>query len=318
MPEESFIEYLFLSAVLFFLLDFGEILAQPSFAGDNEREVYKQTSTGKRSTGRKRGIQRGVAKHKIRSRPVAGKLEGERRLLGFAESVYFATSKRCFEFWFLWCDKLYLAPFTRSTAGVYVPSDWKRKLIHYVVWFIIFLSLLHKLWVLGRMLLYEELKVETFMCMSQFLVYFVPVCISLGVILRPKETMDLLNSWPLLFQSLKEVRDDIPSPFDNLSAALEIISTLVSTQVIALTMALFSLAFSTLPTCYFPAMENLGLIPAGLLPRFCWQLIFFPLEYATYLPPMLIASLAGGIVLIETGVYKIYTAELRSVLVLEL
>ena len=161
------------------------------------------------------------------------------------------------------------------------------------------------------MLFYEELEMETFMCMSQFLVYLVPFCVSLGVILRPKETMDLLNSWPLLFQSVKEVRDDVPSPFDNLSAALEVIATLVSTQVIALAMALLSLAFSTLPTCYFPAMENLGLISDGVLPRFGWQLIFFPLEHATYFPPMLISPLAGGIVLVLTGVYKIYT-ERRS------
>ena len=269
---------------------------------------------GKRSTGKKRGIQRGVAKHKIRSKALNGTPGGGRIFLGIEESAYFSWGKRCFDFWFFCCQKLYLAPFTRTATGQYVPWDGKSKHIHYFTWFLMFLILLHKAWGLSIILLYEELKMETFLCISLFLVYFVPFCVSLGVIARPKETMDLLNSWPIILSCLKEVRHDVSSPFDDMSEAFELIALLLMTQGIAVTAALLSLAFSTLPTCYFPLLERMGLIPEAVLPRFGWQLIFFPLEYATSLPAMLIGAFAGSIVLIVVGVFNIYTNELRSVM----
>ena len=265
---------------------------------------------GKRSTGKKRGIQRGVARHKIQSKAVKGK-ETARRILGVEESVWFSVGGKCFDFWFYWCEKLYLVPFTRTAGGIYVALDRKSQVIHYFVWFLKFLMLLHKAWGLGTMLVYEELKIETFMCISLFLIYFVSICISLGVVGRPKETMDLLNSWPYILSSLKELRNDVPSEFEDLSEAFELVAQLLASQGVALAAALLSLAFSTLPTCYFPAIESLGLIPEGVLPRFAWQLIFFPLEYATYIPPMLIVPLNTSISLILVGVYRIYITELR-------
>ena len=267
---------------------------------------------GKRSTGRKRGIQRGIVKHTIRSKRLQqGKSEGERRVFGIAESVYFSVGRKCFDFWFFCSEKLYLVPFTRTLTGQYVPLDPKRQLIHYFVWLLQSLMLLHKVWGLGIILMYEELKIETFMSISQFLVCFVPFCISLGTIVRPKETMDLLNSWPFILSCLKDFGKGVSSPFDEVPLALKLITVLLTVNGIAAVASLLSLAFSTLPTCYFPTVERWGLIPEGLLSPFTWQLIFFPLEYATYLPPMLIAPLSGCIMIILMTVYRIYIRELR-------
>ena len=159
-------------------------------------------------------MQRGIAKHKIRSKALKG-TEGGRTLLGIEETVYFSLGKRCFDFWFYWSDKLYLAPFKRTATGQYVPLHGRRKLIHHFTWCLMFLILLHKAWGLAAILLYEELKIETFMCIALFLVYFDPFCISLGVVVRPKETMALFNSWPVLLSCLEQLRHDIPSPFDD-------------------------------------------------------------------------------------------------------
>ena len=265
---------------------------------------------GKKSTGKKRGIQHGVGKHKIRSKPLKAK-EGERTVFGIGESVYFSLGRKCFEFWFHCCEKLYLAPFTRTEDGEFVPVNHKSTFIHRCAWFVKFLMLLHKLGGLAKMLLFEELKIETFMCTSLFLIYFVAFSISVGMIARPTETMDLLNSWPYILSCLKDIREDVPSQFDDLSEALKLMAVLLATQGIAVAAALLSLAFSTLPTCYFPAAESLGLIPEGLLPRFAWQLIFFPLEYLTYLPPMFAAPLTGGMLLILAGVCKLVGQEIR-------
>ena len=265
----------------------------------------------KRNTGKKRGLQPRVTKQKIHSRPLKRK-DGERTVFGIGESVYFSMGRRCFDFWFSCCCKLYLMPFTRTQNGKYVLlNDPKPILTHYSVWLLKFFILLHKLGALAIMLWSEELKIETFMCASHFLIYFFSFCISMVLVVRPQETMDLLNSFPFILSCLKQSGKGVPSQFDDLSGALKIMAVLLATQGIALAAALLSLAFSTLPTCYFPAAESLGLIPAGLLPQFAWQLLFFPLEYATYLPPVFSSALAGSIILILLGVFRMVENELR-------
>ena len=265
---------------------------------------------GKRSTQKKRGIQRGVAKHKIRSKPLKQK-EHQKKVLGIPESFYFAVGKNCFEFWFFCCRKLYLIPFTRTAQGDYVALEGSRKRIHYLVWFIKFLVLLHKTWGLAAVLLFEELKTETFIILSLFMVYFVSFCISFVVLARPKETMDLLNCWPLVLSCLKELDLEASSPFDDISEVLMLVTVMIVTQAIALAAALLSLAFDTLPVCYYPTLYKLGLIPEGVLTRFGWQLIFAPLEYATNIHPMLSAPFSGGIFIILVGVFKIFSNGMR-------
>ena len=265
---------------------------------------------GKRFAGKKRGILLGVAKYKIKSKALKPK-QGKRTVLGFGESVYVAFGRKSFEFLFYCCGKLYLAPFTRTESGEYVPLDRKSKLIHYFVWLVMFLTLLHKIVVLAMMLLFAELKTEAFICASQLLVYFISFGVSLGMIARPKESMDLLNSWPYILSCLKEVRGDRPSQFDDVSASLKLIAVVLAPQAIALAGPLLSLVYSSIPTCYFPMAESLGLIPDGLLPGFAWQLIFSPLEYITYLPPTLSAPLTGSIGLTFIGVLRIVGHTLR-------
>ena len=123
--------------------------------------------------------------------------------------------------------------------------------------------------------------------------------------------MDVMNSWPFILSCLKELRNDELSVFDELSTSLKIISIFVATQGIAVAAGIGPLFFTTLPTCYLPTAESLGLIPEGLLPRFAWELLFFPIEYMSYLPPMLSAPFAGTPVLVFVGVMKTFGYELR-------
>ena len=263
------------------------------------------------STGKMCGIERGVAKHRIRSE--SGKGEGSERLVfGIQDTVYFSMARKCFEFWFHTCTMLYLTPFTRTTSGKYVQRDRKGTLAHFLVWLIKLVMLLHKLWGLGTLLLYDDLKIETFLCACQVLTYLNSFSMGMVMLVRPKETMDLLNSWTLILFCLKQCGKAEPTQYDELSEALKVICLLTVTQGAALASAMFSLIFSTLPTCYFPTAERLGLLPNNcMLPRFVWQLIFFPLEYAAYLAPMLCAPFGFSMLLIFIGVCRIYTNELR-------
>ena len=54
-------------------------------------------------------------------------------------------------------------------------------------------------WSCDTMMLYEELKIETFMSTSLFQIYFGALVISVGALAKPRETIDLLNAFgPLL------------------------------------------------------------------------------------------------------------------------
>ena len=266
---------------------------------------------GKKSTGRKRGMQRGVGKHKIRSKAIEAR-PGEDGFLGIRRSVYFAWGLKCFDLLYRGTEFFQLAPFRRTLSGEYVHLNSKQKTRYYAALGIGFVLMLQKLWGTAELLLFEELKIETFMCISLFLIYLVAFMIGLGIWARPQETMDLLNSWSKILACLEEIREGpLPTPFDDMSTTLKVIAVFLVTQGIAFAAGLLSLIMSHLPICFFPMAEKYGLIPEGILPRFCWQLVFFPLEYFSYIPPMFCAPFSGAILLTLMGVLKIYLEEVR-------
>ena len=111
-------------------------------------------------------------------------------------------------------------------------------LVQYLAGFFKFLMLLHKLWRPTTLLLHEELKIETFMCAAQFLIYLASFCMSLVIIARPRETMDMLNSRPWIWSCLKKLGANVPSPDDNLSKALKLVSVLLVSQCLDLSAAM--------------------------------------------------------------------------------
>ena len=266
---------------------------------------------GKKSTGRKRGIQRGVGKHKIQSTALNAR-PGHDGFLGIGRSVYFAVGHKCFDLLYRGTEFFQLAPFRRTLSGKYVPLNLKQKFRYCAALGIGLALMLQKLWGTAELLLFEELKIETFMCISLCLIYLVAFMIGLGIWAQPEETMDLLNSWPDILACLEEIREGpSPTPFDDMSTTLKVIAVFLVSQGIAFAAGLLSLIMSNLPICFFPMAEKYGLISQGIMPRFGWQLLFFPLEYFSYVPPVFIGPFSGGILLTLMGVLKIYLEEVR-------
>ena len=270
---------------------------------------------GKTSTRRKRGIQRGVGKYKIQSKIVEAEQvsnDGE-GFLEFRRSAFITSGQKCFDILFRGIAFFQLAPFRCTLTGQYVPLNSKKTVRHYIALAIVVLFMLQKFVGTAQILLYEQLKVETFMCLSLFVIHFAAFMTSLGMWARPEQTLDLLNSWPKILACLEEIQGDgrHPTPFDNMSTSLKIIAPFLVCQGIALGTGVASLLFSNLPACFFPMAENFGLIPEGVLPRFGWQLVFFPLECLSYIPPMFAAPFSGAILVILMGVLKVYLDQVR-------
>ena len=260
----------------------------------------------------------GVGKHKIPLKAIDQQKIDHSTFLGIYKSSIFDFGAKCFDFLLHGCVFFHVIPFRRTGSGMYVPLDWQQKAVHYAV--------LHYYWsmdctngavqkpfVLLNMFLCEKVKIETFICVSLFLVHLVAFMVSLGVLVRPCETMDVLNSHPAILSCIQEIRHGAPrlSPFNDISASLQVIAAVLEAQFIAFGTAIISLLWNNLPVCFFPMAESVGLIPSGALPRFPWQLVFFPLEYVAYLPPMFMAPFTGSIIVAELGVLKLYLKELR-------
>lgn len=242
--------------------------------------------------GRKRGIQRGVLKHKIQKQPRAKRCEdndqvvgGGQEFCGIAPSSYLSLGRSCFK---ILCDGMeycHLAPFKRTSQGQFVPLDTlKEKLWHCTMLAMMLALTVPRLWAVLEMLRLDELKIETFLCVSEFLVCFGSFTMSLGIWTQPRETMDLLNSWSNILGCLPQIQEGdsaiAPTPFDDVLTCIKIAFLLPVCQGIALSAALVNLIFSHLPFSVFATAERLDLIPPQLswMPRIIWHVVFFPVE----------------------------------------
>ena len=229
--------------------------------------------------------------------------------------LIFWAAEACFTTLSRLCGALCIVEFKQNASGGYVRFSRPRRWIHYGMLAMLNLSMLHKLAVTAERILFEELNAITFMCISGTLVYFVPWCLSLGITLKWKETMDLLNSWPMILACLETRQQRGPkrkTQFGNLSLALKLSAVAVMVPIVVFAAASLSILFKNLPVCLLPLAKGVGIVPEqGMLPHFMWQLIFFPLEVAVAVPPLTATGFSAGIVFISVGVFKIYLDQIR-------
>ena len=275
----------------------------------------------KRSNGKRKGIQWGVQKHKIKSKAIETAVDGEedvgnlpfenRQLLGIPYERIFKIAEKFYGFLFRMCGKVFLVPFRQDEDGRYVPTDLKARLLHYVVLSIGFASMFHKVVACSKLVFAGQLDMRTFICLSVLLVDFVSWCVSLATIMRSEDMMDVLNGWVHVLDCIRAKTGRQLSPFCDLSTSLKVIAGTLVTQGIALAVGINSILFRDMPVCWLTVANNLGWIPHGVIPYFVWQLLFFPLEMALSLPPMFSASFGGITFLVGLGVLKMFANEIR-------
>ena len=267
---------------------------------------------GKRSTGRKRGILRGVGKYKIKIPRLTE--QNELSIFEVNKSFIAVMGAKGFELFFKTSVFFHLVPFRRTESGKYVPLTRKQKMAHVAVLFVGFAFATHKTLAALEMLLLEGMTAETFICVCVFLLYLAPMLISLGVWAQPEETMDLLNSWPYVLPCVQEIRGEglpVLSPFEDVNTTLKIMSSVLVTLVIVPGAGLMAVFMNNLPVWLLPLAQRLGLIPPNLLPPIGWKLLFMPLEYLTLIPPLMMGCFTVAILFVLVGNLKLYLQELR-------
>ena len=99
---------------------------------------------------------------------------------------------------------------------------------------------------------------------------------------------------------------------DDLSTALQVITVLLVTQDIAIAAGILTVIFNTLPVCWLTVVaDDLDLIPSGVISRFWWGVVFFPLEWITYIPPLFPSPVNRSVMLLGASMMKVYAHEDR-------
>lgn len=217
------------------------------------------------------------------------------------------------------CEKMYLIPFTRSNCGTLLPRTRPGLVCHYTALTLGATVAIYKVYATAAFMMAHEVQLETVMCASLSLVYTISILLSTGMIMNPKETTDLYSSWSLILHCLKgKTAGNLGNltAFNDGPTCVKVMCAFVAAQGVAICASLLNLIFTALPASWFTTVEALGLIPAAVVetwPRLAWQLLFFPLEFVTYLLPVLCAALSASFLILSTGVLKIYTDELRCI-----
>jgi hypothetical protein len=171
---------------------------------------------------------------------------------------------------------------------------------------------MQRIWKAAQVVIYDEISARFFVCVSMALVPTVAVLVGLPVWFRPKETIDLLNSWTQISERVKSIDPTAKShPLDNWSACLKTTANALDGQAIVVGMAAASLSISNLHVGYFTLAKDLGLVPDGMLPNWAWRIMFAPLEGLTTVPFMLISPLSANLFFMSIGALDIYLRQLR-------
>ena len=234
--------------------------------------------------------------------------KNEPTLLGVRHATYFHLGRTLFATCSHACQKLRLVGFKQLANGTYVRQDLRDTILRFVLLFVGVAAMGHKICATVVVTARQGLGLQTCCCIAVSLYFINSFCVSLGVVARPGETADVINSWRHVFHLTGDDRlFGKPVPLEDILTVLKLLTAILLYQVIALAVSMASIAgpFTTMPVFLLPTIESFGLIPAAWpVPRLVWQLLVFPLEYAIFLQTALAGSLCGSIFIVSVGIQK--------------
>ena len=268
----------------------------------------------KKSKPKRRGIPKGVQRHKLRANKVNDTntfFASTLNLVGWNIQQVSYAAETCWNYSVSVCTLLSLIPLVSRDGNKfdYAPI-WKR-IIHYVLVIFYASFMMYKLAVTVYYITYEDLNLSTFMCGCSFLVLFASLCTASGSSLTTAEMRELLNSWEPVLRSIEETNGKRVEVFGDILVCIKVILLTGLAQCAAMNAAALSLVFADLPVCVFPIMKRLGMIPDNLLPAIAWQMLFYPLELLTLLAPMYATVFNVHTFILGLGIFGFYAETVR-------
>ena len=187
--------------------------------------------------------------------------------------------------------------------------------LHYLTLGLGFLISMEKVRACAELVLSHEYEaIEKVLGISILAVHFSGWLFSLGVILRPDETADLLNSWSSVSKILTGETGEgrKVSPFTSVGASGRYIIVVIVTTWIAFVVGGISLFLAPIPVTWVhfarPALHS---VPKDYMHSIYIKLVFFPLEMAVSLPLMVSSAFSVGTVILGIGLQKKFADAIR-------
>ena len=217
----------------------------------------------RKARGRRRTLQPGVQKHKIRSKNF-----DEEGILDLLEQFIpqtnlhrlFNLAEKSFQLFTKINCKLCLIPYSLSDDGKLEPISRTKLWIHYLVLSVLAVSMMHKLIIFIFLISSGTLDTSTFLCGAVSLCYLVGFSASSSDLILTDVTMDLINGYPKIMMHYSDEDGKVMPVIANTKTAVVIAGTAILMMLIALAASGISIVFRAVPVTILVAAETAGLI----------------------------------------------------------
>ena len=237
----------------------------------------------KKSKARRVRIQHGIQKHKINRSSI-----GSESIFDLAEKFipeeslqkFYELSQSVFSFFAKFCCRLAVVPLSLRADGKLEVASRAKRHLHLVVLTLIVLSMLHKLVVAVHRLVLAELDVTACLCCISFLIHIVAFSLSFACFFDKEVTVDFVNGWDTVLACFPDPNGNTLSAISNIKSATLVTALGLLEITQATVISGLGLAFDSLPFCYLPMAEAMGLLVVNNtgIPRIVWKLVFWPFK----------------------------------------
>lgn len=255
----------------------------------------------------------GVKKSKVRA-AFKGKNLFERieeQLPRKCVAFLYKLSEHCFILFTKTCCNFHLIPISLDCDNRAIARKTKFGLAaHCSVLIFQMVRMLHILLVTISLGLEGPMDLRMVLSILSLLTYFLCFSVPASVLLRPCETAQILNTIPILLSLNPKEDGRVTSMFQNAKNTIFILVLTFIAGSGALLASAFGFLVHTFPLSFYHVVESATGRP-DCIPPLLWKLMFWPMEYMTFLQATTLTSFATMILVTFPNIGMLCTNEMR-------
>ena len=269
----------------------------------------------KKTRSRRSVNQLGIKKYKITSKFNQKNIFD--RIQKLIPKKYVASLHKFSEFVFkgliyIYC-KFSFIPATIDIQGILRARKTKWELLCYYSVLILQLArMLHNVFIVTSRASNGLLDLTTFLLISSLLAYVDGFSMSLAVLFRPYDTVQLFNTSPLILSLFHKHRKDV-NMFQNPKNAIVITALAIHCSVCVALFSAFGFALHEYPVSLYYIAECVIGRPK-FIPYLLWKLLFWPVEFLSYVHILMLCCISSMVLLTMPGICSACTDEIRLVI----
>ena len=284
----------------------------------------------RKSNGRRRGIQNGVQRHKLRSQPLNEEdwegtdanptSEGQSRTgtLRSKNNVWILAShwaEKCFTVTSDLGCALCLVPLVKGDEGCFRVASLWRRCINAMTMTLLAVTCTHKL--VATIMAFTIMPVGTIarvLSYAGFLLQMTTMSVGMSLVFMPYLSCELLNGWsPTISQAASRLGLAYRSPWTYPSCSIQVLSTAAASVICVFVFPLLSIVFPTAPIFLFPSLKASGMVSTreDWLAELALQFGCCIFDVCNYGACLILTCFGSSVIFSEIGFQKAFIDLLR-------